>query len=336
MVNFLKPDDFINATGVILDVRSPGEYKQGHIPGAYSFPLLNDEERAKVGICYKQNGRENAVELGFEIVGPKCANFIAKAKDLVPDKIVRVYCWRGGMRSESMAWLLEMAGFNITVLKRGYKAFRGWGRSLFQIPQNMIILAGMTGTGKTDILQALAAKGEQILDLEKIANHRGSSYGSLGQAPQPTNEQFWNLITIEWAKLNHQKTVWVEAESKGIGVCRIPQEIVNQMKRSPVLEVNRSREERVHLLVEIYGKAMTEELVMATKRIRKRLGDVRTQQAIEFIQQGNLAAACHIILDYYDKTYRYDLNKRNVPIQTIDLSGLSVDEAAAIITQFKK
>lgn len=330
MTQSLHPDEFLNTPGAILDVRSPGEYLQGHIPGARSFPLLSDEERAKVGICYKQNGREMAVELGFEILGPKCADFISQAKSLAPDKMVRLYCWRGGMRSESMAWLLEKAGFNVSLLTGGYKAFRRWGRPLFQIPQNIIILAGMTGTGKTEILKALAARGEQILDLEKLANHRGSSYGSLGQPPQPTNEQFWNLITIHWARLDRQKNVWIEAESKRIGICRIPQEIVEQMMRSPVVEIIRSRKERVQLLVEIYGKAAPDALIKATKRIQKRLGGVRTQQAIELIQQGNLAAACQMILDYYDKTYAYDLQKRNVPIDRINLSGLSADEGATI------
>lgn len=336
MTQSLHPDEFLKTSGITLDVRSPGEYHQGHIPGAVSFPLLSDEERAKVGICYKQNGRENAVELGFEIVGPKCAHFISQAKQLAPDKTLKIYCWRGGMRSESMAWLLKKAGFKVTLLIGGYKAFRRWGQSLFKVPQNIIILAGKTGTGKTDILTALAAKGEQVLDLEKLANHRGSSYGSLGQPPQPTNEQFWNLIMINWAKLERQKPVWIEAESKGIGICRIPQDIVEQMKCSPVVEIIRSRQERVKSLVELYGNATQEELIIATKRIKKRLGDVRIKQAIESIQQGDLAAACQIILDYYDKTYSYDLNKRNVPIHPIDLSGVSVDLAASLLCQLKR
>lgn len=336
MAQSLHPDEFLKTLGTTLDVRSPGEYTQGHIPGTVSFPLLSDEERAKVGICYKQKGRDSAVELGFEIVGPKCANFIIQAKQLAPDKTLKIYCWRGGMRSESMAWLLEKAGFKVTLLIGGYKAFRRWGQSLFKVPQNIIILAGKTGTGKTDILTELAAKGEQILDLEKLANHRGSSYGSLGQPPQPTNEQFWNLIIINWAKLEPQKPVWIEAESKGIGICRIPQEIVEQMKRSPVVEIIRSRQERVQSLVELYGNATQEKLIIATKRIKKRLGGVRTQKAIESIQQGDLAAACQIILDYYDKTYSYDLNKRNVPIHPIDLSGVSVDLAASLLCQLKR
>ncbi len=333
MVQSLHPHDFLNASGLIFDVRSPAEYLQGHIPGANSFPLLDDEERAKVGICYKQEGHDRAVELGFEIVGPKCAALITQAKILAPNRTVRLYCWRGGMRSESVAWLLEIAGFDVILLTGGYKAFRRWGRSLFQMPQKMIILAGMTGTGKTDILDALAYRGEQVLDLEKLANHRGSSYGNIGQLPQPTNEQFWNLITIYWAKLNRQKLIWIEAESKGIGICRIPQEIVDQMMRSPVIEVTRSREERVQLLVNTYGNATVEALIKATQRIRKRLGGERTKQAIEWIEKGNLARACQIILDYYDQTYTYDLQKRQGSIHQINISDLSAEEGADLILQ---
>jgi tRNA 2-selenouridine synthase len=331
MAQSLHPDEFLKTSGIILDVRSPGEYTQGHIPEAINFPLLSNEERAKVGICYKQEGRDSAVELGFEIVGPKCADFIIQAKQLAADKTVRIYCWRGGMRSESVGWLLEKAGFNVTLLIGGYKGFRRWGQSLFKIPQNMIILAGKTGTGKTDILTALAVKGEQVLDLEKLANHRGSSYGSLGQPPQPTNEQFWNLIIIHWAKLDRKKPVWIEAESKGIGICRIPQEMINQMKRSPTVEITRTQQERVESLVKIYGNATIEELIIATKRIKKRLGDVRTKQAIELIQQQDLTSACQIILEYYDRTYTYNLQKQNVPIHTIDLSNLSTNESVAAI-----
>ncbi|MGB3405771.1 MAG: tRNA 2-selenouridine(34) synthase MnmH [Microcoleaceae cyanobacterium] len=333
MAQSLHPDEFLKTLGIILDVRSPGEYTQGHIPEAINFPLLSNEERAKVGICYKQQGRENAVELGFEIVGPKCANFITQAKQLAPDKTVRIYCWRGGMRSESVGWLLEKAGFNVTLLIGGYKGFRRWGKSLFKVPQNMIILAGKTGTGKTDILTALAKKGEQVLDLEKLANHRGSSYGSLGQPPQPTNEQFCNLMIIHWAKLDRQKSVWIEAESKRIGICRIPQDIVEQMNDSPIVEIILSPQERVESLVKIYGNATIEELIIATKRIKKRLGGVRAKQAIELIQQQDLASACQIILEYYDRTYTYHLEKQNVPIHTIDLSGLSTNESVAVILQ---
>jgi len=325
----LAPAEFLNTPGVILDVRSPAEYAQGHIPGAISFPLFSDDERAKVGICYKHQGHEPAVELGFAIAGPKFAGFIAQAKVLTPARQVRLYCWRGGMRSAAVAWVLETGGLNVSLLTGGYKAFRRWGRSLLAIPQKMIILGGMTGTGKTNLLTILADQGEQVLDLECLASHRGSSYGGLGLPPQPTNEQFWNLITIHWASFNRHIPVWIEAESKRIGCCRIPEEIFQQMELAPVIQVSRTRAERLALLVDMYGATDLNELVTATERIRKRLGGLRTKRAINLLQEGKLAQAFDIILEYYDKTYFYDLQQRNVPIHSLDISGLSSEEGAA-------
>ncbi|MEB3281936.1 MAG: tRNA 2-selenouridine(34) synthase MnmH [Lyngbya sp.] len=333
MSKSLDPDEFFRYPGIILDVRSPAEYTQGHIPGAISFPLFSDEERAQVGICYKQNGRSQAVELGFAIAGPKFADFIAKARVLAPEGLVRMYCWRGGMRSAGVAWVLEMAGFQVFVLNGGYKAFRRWGRSLFAVPQKIVLLGGMTGTGKTEILHALATGGEQTLDLEHLANHRGSSYGALGQPPQPTNEQFWNLIAVQWSKFQRQQPVWIEAESKRIGICRVPQEIFQQMQQAPVIEIQRTREERLSLLVELYGTANREDLIRSTERIRKRLGGLMTQKAIHLIEQDQLTEAFDLILRYYDKTYTYDLQKRHGLVYTVDVSGKSSQEAAILVSQ---
>ncbi len=333
MSQSLDPDQFFQAEGVLLDVRSPAEYTQGHIPGAKSFPLFTDEERAKVGICYKQEGRDRAVELGFAIVGPKCADLIAQAKTNAPDRNLRLYCWRGGMRSGAVAWVLEMAGFNVSLLSGGYKAFRRWGRSQFQIPRKVILLGGMTGTGKTEILKALADLKEQILDLEALANHRGSSYGALGLPPQPTNEQFWNLIAIELAKFSLYKPLWIEAESKRIGLCRVPEEIFDKMRQAPVIQISRSRTERLALLVQSYGNANSEELVSATERIRKHLGGLKTQEAVDFIQQGKLTEASDLILEYYDKAYSYDLKRRESEIYTVNLTGLSATEGAVVVRE---
>ncbi|MGQ4648997.1 tRNA 2-selenouridine(34) synthase MnmH [Lyngbya aestuarii] len=324
----LAPAEFLNTPGVVLDVRSPAEYAQGHIPGAISFPLFNDDERAKVGICYKHQGHETAVELGFAIAGPKFAGFIAQAKVLAPHRQVRLYCWRGGMRSAAVAWVLETGGLDVSLLVGGYKAFRRWSRSLLAIPQKMIILGGMTGTGKTNLLTVLANQGEQVLDLEGIASHRGSSYGGLGLPPQPTNEQFWNLITLHWASLNRHVPVWIEAESKRIGCCCIPEEIFQQMELAPLIQVSRPRQERLALLVDMYGDADINQLATATERIGKRLGGLRTKQAISLLREGKLAQAFDIILEYYDKTYCYDLQQRNLPIHSLDISGLSSEEGA--------
>lgn len=333
MSKSLDADEFFRSPGVILDVRSPGEYTQGHIPGAIAFPLFTDEERAQVGICYKQTGRDRAVELGMRIAGPKFADFIARARVLAPDGWVRMYCWRGGMRSAGVAWVLEMGGFRVFLLEGGYKAFRRWGRSQFAVPQKIIILGGMTGTGKTDILNALTASGEQTLNLEDLANHRGSSYGALGQPPQPTNEQFWNLIAVRWSQFQGRQPVWIEAESKRIGICRVPQEIFQQMEQAPVIEVRRSRSERLSLLVELYGTANREDLIRATQRIRKRLGGLMTQDAIGLIEQEKLSEAFDLILRYYDKTYTYDLQKRRGSVYSVDISGKSASEAAILVRQ---
>ena len=333
MAKSLKPDAFFQTLGVILDVRSPAEYNQGHIPGAVNFPLFNNEERALVGTCYKQNGKDEAVELGLAIASPKLTNFVARAKILAPERQVRIHCWRGGMRSASVGWLLETAGFNVVILIGGYKGFRRWALSLFSVPQKIIVLGGMTGSGKTEILGALRNMGEQVLDLEALANHRGSSFGALGQPPQPTNEQFWNTIAMEWVKFDSTKALWVEAESKSLGLCRIPQEIFEQMEKAIVIEIRRSRQERVEFLVEIYGDANINDLIAATERIRKRLGGMGAQKAVDFGREGNLAAASDLILHYYDKTYTYDLEKRGGCIHKVDVSGLSNVDAAVLVQQ---
>jgi tRNA 2-selenouridine synthase len=327
----LDISDFLQGSGPILDVRSPGEYAQGHIPGAVSFPLFTDEERARVGTCYKQVDREAAVELGFDIAGPKCGEFIRAAKALTPDHQLRVHCWRGGMRSGGLGWILELAGFTVYTLAGGYKAYRRWVRQVLAIPKPMVILGGMTGSGKTEILHALASMGEPVLDLEGLANHRGSSYGALLLPPQPSTEHYENLLAEQWVNFAGDCPIWLEAESRRVGTCRIPDELFLQMDAAPAVEVVRSLDERLDLLVEIYGAADTDGLVAATQRIRKRLGGDRTQTAIQHIQAGDLRAACGIILDYYDRTYRYDLQRRGRAIPQVDIAGLSPQASARVL-----
>lgn len=326
-------DEFLAASGPILDVRSPGEYEQGHIPGALSFPLFSNEERSQVGTCYQQKSREDAVELGFDIAGPKFADFIRRAKELAPDRIVRIHCWRGGMRSGAIAWILQLAGFQTSTLEGGYKAFRQWVRRTLSTPKKIVLLGGMTGTAKTDILHALAHRGEQVLDLEGYASHRGSSFGAVCLPPQPSTEHFENLIAAEWHRFNPHRPVWVEAESRRIGSCRIPAELFEQMETAFALEITRPVAERLALLVDIYGQADRNELIAATERIRKRLGGERTQAAIALIEQGDLRAAFAVLLTYYDRTYRYGLEQRDQGVPEIDVTKFSPDEAASKLSQ---
>jgi tRNA 2-selenouridine synthase len=324
----LAIDAFLQAPGPILDVRSPGEYAQGHLPGALSFPLFSDDERAKVGICYKHAGRDAAVELGFDLAGGKFGDFIRTARDLAPDRRVRLHCWRGGMRSGAVAWVLTLGGFEVTTLEGGYKSFRRWGHRHFAEPRSLRVLGGMTGTGKTHILHALAAQGESVVDLEAHANHRGSSYGGLDMPPQPSTEQFENLIAMDLATLPCDRPLWLEAESRRIGTCRVPEALFLQMDAAPTVEIVRPLEERLSILVDMYGATDREALVVATERIRKRLGGQRTQAAIALLRTGDLRAAFTILLDYYDRAYRYDLERRQKTIPTVDVTGCDAAAAA--------
>jgi tRNA 2-selenouridine synthase len=329
MSKILEIQPFLNDPGTILDVRSPGEYQQAHIPGAVSFPLFDDLERAQVGTCYKQQGREAAIILGLELVGNKMAGFVRSAKQLTQP--LRIHCWRGGMRSSSMAWLLATAGMEVCVLEGGYKAFRQWVRETLSQSKPIMLLAGMTGTQKTAILQALAQENQTVLDLESLANHRGSSYGAWGLPSQPSTEQFENLVAIAWAKFNHDRPIWIEAESRAIGSCRIPIELYQQMIQAPIIEIQRSLGERIAYLEIEYGKADPETLIAATNRIRKRLGNQQTEAAIVAIQTGDLSTAIAIVLEYYDRSYRYDLAKRHLPIVSSSVSELTTNQAARVL-----
>ena len=324
----------MDAPGPILDVRSPGEFEQAHIPGAINFPLFGNEERAAVGTCYKRKGREKAVELGLEIVGPKLASFVTRAKQLAGDRQVRVHCWRGGMRSSSMAWLLQTAGLEVAVLAGGYKAFRRWCLQQLELPRNVVLLGGMTGSGKTTILQALAEQGEQVIDLEGLANHRGSSYGALGLPDQPSTEQFENKLALEWQQLDPDRRVWLEAESRNVGCCRIPIGVFQQMEAAFVFRVQRSRQERIETVAAMYGESDLEELIAATQRIHKRLGSERAQRAIAHLENGEIVEAIELILPYYDKTYSYDLERRDSASMEVAIVGMTpADSAAALIEQ---
>ena len=333
MPNPIPLSEFLTVPGPILDVRSPGEFQQAHIPGAIAFPLFSDDERAAVGTCYKRKGREQAIELGFEIIGPKCATLVRQAKRLATAGQVRVHCWRGGLRSETIAWALRIAGLEVAVLGGGYKAFRRWCLQQLELPRPVVLLGGMTGSGKTPILHELAERGEQIVDLEGLANHRGSSYGALGLPDQPSTEQFENKLALEWLAIDPQRRVWLEAESRNVGCCRIPDSIFQQMETAPVLRVRRSRQERIQTIADIYGSSDLEGLVAATERLRKRLGNERTNKAKNYIAYGEMEKAIELVLPYYDKTYSYDLERRQTPSVDVDIEGKTPGESSVLLIE---
>jgi tRNA 2-selenouridine synthase len=313
----------------ILDVRSPGEFDQGHIPGAISFPLFSNPERAEVGTIYKQIGKDEALIRGLEFTGPKMAGFVTTAMALAPDKKIRIHCWRGGMRSGSMAWLLEAAGFEVFLLRGGYKAFRREALDHSPIPNQMRIIGGYTGSRKTEILNSLAKLEQPVLDLEALAHHKGSAFGALGQLPQPTQEQFENEIYFKLLQHPFDQILWLEDESKPIGKLRVPDLLHEKMRESQLLFVEKTREERLSHIVSSYGAESIESLEFSMRKIAKRLGGQALTNALECLQNGDVREAASISLFYYDKTYKHGLDSRDESlVQSVDCQGNSDEEAA--------
>lgn len=328
MPQTLSLQEFLLEFTPILDVRSPTEYIQGHIPGSESFPLFSDAERCKIGTSYKKKSRQEAIELGLIFFQPKMEAFLERASKLLTSS-GRVLCWRGGMRSGFTARLLELGGYKIQTLQGGYKTYRNWVLNRLKSPlSNLFILGGLTGIGKTAILQALQNAGEQIIDLEAIANHRGSSFGGIGLSAQPSQEQFENELAFRLEQLDWSKPVWMEDESRLIGHCHLPQELYQSMQRAPLFFLQCTLEKRQKNLLLQYGNAPQEQLLQATRRIAKRLGSQRTIEVEQLFENGRIEEAFELLLSYYDKTYRHQLSKRQ-GIHTIEM--LNPDEGVILL-----
>ena len=312
MATILPIEKFLPLTDTLplMDVRSPAEYAQGHIPGAVNIPLFNNDERAIVGIGYKNGGREHAVQLGLEIVGSKLVDFVKQAKRLAPKKKILVHCWRGGMRSGSVAWLFETAGLKAYTLEGGYKAYRRHIREQFSRQAKMLVLGGYTGSGKTDILRTLKKQGKQFLDIEDIARHKGSVFGPLGQEPQPTNEQFENNLADAWLKFDFLQTVWVEDESRQLGKCVLPDPLFFQLREAPLIKIIVPKPEREKRLVKEYGGFKKEELKEQLVKIRERLGGQYLKAALKTLKNGDLQTVAGLALRYYDKAYAHGASQR--------------------------
>jgi len=318
---------FLDLSYPLLDVRAPIEFAQGHVPGALNLPLFTDDERARIGTAYKQVSQERAVHLGLEYFGPKMSAMVKAAQKLAPGKEVRLHCWRGGMRSGAVQWLLELAGFKVHLLDHGYKEYRRAVLASFAAPRQWRVLAGLTGSGKTDVLRALAAAPhhQPVLDLEGLAHHKGSAFGAIGQPPQPTQEQFENNLAAALAHLPADAPVWVEDESRQIGRLTIPTPMFEQLCIAPRWVLDVPRAARIAKLAAEYGAEDPVELAAAITRLSKRLGGLATQQALEAIATGNFERMVELVLDYYDKTYSYGLAHRSgeapqivVPVPTCD------------------
>jgi len=344
----------------VFDVRSPAEYSHAHIPGAFTLPLFTDDQRSVIGTAYKHQSRQNAVKIGLDhfsermkLILPEVEEYYKlfleskNIEDLQSNKnTVLIHCWRGGMRSGAVAWLLNLFGFKVFTLKGGYKSFRKWVHVQFEKEYEINILGGFTGSGKTVSLEEMKNRGHKVINLEKLANHKGSAFGSLGEAAQPGQEMFENLLAIELFKIakkgdnkptngehypqNTNSKVWLEDESRHIGTIGIPNAFWHQMRRSPVFFFDIPFEERLKFIVANYGLFKKEELVKAIEKIQKRLGGLETKNAIKFLTENNLAESFRILLYYYDKWYLKSLyNRENIelllnkiPCPTVDISNV--------------
>ncbi len=329
-------EKFRSFKGPLIDVRSPNEYYKGHLPNSINIPLFDNDERSIIGTIYKKEGREKAVIEGLKFFEKKMELILdnlfmsIESYKTIPNKnnefFIRIYCSRGGMRSQSISWLLEKYKLNPITLNGGYKTYRRWVLDSFSKKLDIVVIGGKTGTGKTRLLSLLEKYKYQTIDLEGFACHRGSTFGGLGMKEQPSNEQFENKIAEKLNSFKVSNYIFVEAESANIGKCKIPHELFNQMKTSRRIEIIRSESNRLDELIYTYSVFRKEELRESVLRIKKRLGPQRTKIALESINNEKWDLVCRSVLDYYDKCYEYEkVGKKNIKL--LDLTDKKYDES---------
>lgn len=316
-------------------MRSEGEFEKGHVWGALNLPLFNNLERAQVGTTYKQVGKEPAILQGLEIVGPKMANLVKTVHSLNPPREVYLYCWRGGMRSGSVGWLLQTAGYQVFLLSGGYKAYRRLvNEFLLTAPLQLKVLGGCTGSGKTEILQKLQERGAQVIDLEKLAHHKGSAFGGLGQPPAPSKEDFDNSLFVSLSSMDLSKPIWVEDESKNIGQIFLPPHLTQLIQSSPVYNIRVPVNDRIERLVAEYAIHPVPELVACLDKIKKRLGGQVYKDAVQALAENNFTHVVQLILFYYDRTYVKHLEyKKDRIVKEIEVVNQNYDIAVDTLLQ---
>ena len=323
----------------IADVRSPSEFNSGHIPGAVNIPLFDDKERAAVGTKFKKEGRLPAILEGLKYTRPAMSTKLENALKIAKNGKLLVHCWRGGMRSEALAWLFSLGDIKTEVLDGGYKSYRHYILESLSVKRKMIVLGGMTGSSKTHILKYLKTTGQQVVDLEGLANHKGSAFGALGQPAQPSTEQFANILFNDWKQLSSDLPVWVEDESRNIGSVFMPDSFYLNMQDTPAVILMMNIKTRLLRLMEEYSTYSTESLKTSVLKISKRLGGDKTKDAIDAIEKGDFAKAIELVLYYYDKAYLFGLKKKkskniiyvNADTNDIETNALKILDAAGKI-----
>jgi tRNA 2-selenouridine synthase len=307
-------DSVILDCPAFIDVRSPEEYSMGHIPGAINIPLFNNAERAHVGATYKQIGIEEAKDLGLTIASPKLPDIVGQVRQIYKSgQQVVIYCWRGGMRSKSIVNVLGMMGVPAPQLLGGYKAYRQYVLDrlrTFVVKPVIVVLCGSTGVGKTIILNRLARRNIPSIDLEELANHRGSVFGQIGLGKPATAQNFDAELLAKLNKLNNQPYIVVECESKRIGNVYLPEALFNAMRQGKNLLLSANIELRVDRLIAEYMDMCGnnhEAIIAGIQSLRKRIGNKKTDQILDWFKSGMIREVVKILLlDYYDPMYGYE------------------------------
>ena len=337
MVKYIDIEEFLKLEKEnipIIDVRSPSEYNHAHIPNAYNVYLFDDNERKEIGTIYKQIGRDEAILKGLEFAAPKMTNILKSIDEITKNynnsNKILMHCFRGGMRSESVAWLCSNYKYYVYVLKGGYKSYRRYVLDSFNKNYKIYLLTGKTGSGKTLILNKLKEFGYNIIDLEYLAKHKGSAFGSINEGEQPTQEQFENYLSNELCKYDNDKALWFEDESYLIGKIAIPKPLFNTMKEpQKIIYLNVSKESRAKYITEIYGKYNINDLEKSILKIKNRLGGERMKEALELLHNGKIYECVLTLLYYYDKAYK--LNIVEDKLINIECDNLDFDSITKLI-----
>ena len=300
----------------VIDARTEDEHALDHVPGAINWPTLNNQERIDIGTMYKQVNAFEAKKRGAALSARNIAAHIEREViDLPRDWKPLVYCWRGGNRSGALATILGAIGFRVTLIEGGYKA---WRAALVDDLPALVpsfqyrVVCGPTGSGKTRLLQALAAQGAQVLDLEALACHRSSVLGHVPGLAQPSQKHFDTRIWVRLRELDASRVVYVECESKKVGNVRVPDALIDAMRESPCIDVQLPNEARVALLLEDYAYFVNDSAHFIERL--QALNDIRGKAVIErwseWVRDGQTPAVVHELLrDHYDPVYRQSIDR---------------------------
>lgn len=321
---------------LIIDVRSPAEFAEDHVPGAINLPVLSNAERAEIGTIYVQQDKFRGRRLGAALIARNVADHLeGPLAGVAPASRVLVYCWRGGQRSHAMATILAQVGWRTGLLHGGYKTYRRQVQERLygsDLSLRFVLLDGPTGVGKTRILAELADRGVQVLDLEGLARHRGSLLGGLPGQPQPGQKQFESELLQALESLDRSHAVMVEAESSRIGELIVPPALWGAMGSALRIRVTAPEEARAHYLIEAYGDVIAEPetLKMALNRLPPRLGAARIAEWRELAERGEVEVlALELMQHHYDPAYRRSAREDERPlIGEVEMTGLSPADLA--------